>query len=216
MKIVLFGAGGNGKELMPILLENFLYQSNCTLEDFLFVESSPQKDNVLGVKVMSEKAFFEKDYFEEVLFHVSIAEPKTRLDLVNKFLSRGYKSIDIISKLASISKNSNLGIGVSISPFVLISTDVVVGNFSQINYFASISHDVVVGNFVTICPGARINGYINIEDEVFIGAQATIKPGSIQKPRIIGRGAKIGMGAVVLDNVEPFSTVAGNPARKLQ
>jgi acetyltransferase-like isoleucine patch superfamily enzyme len=73
-----------------------------------------------------------------------------------------------------------------------------------------------VGNFVTIGPGVRINGYINIEDDVFIGAQATIKPGSIGNPTVIGKGSKIGMGAVVLGDVQPNSTVVGNPARKLQ
>lgn len=215
MKIVLFGAGGNGKELMPILVENFLNESGCRLEDFQYIETNPKNEFIHSIGVISEKDFFQQDLSDEIFFNVSNADPKTRINLVNKFLSFGYQPVEIISKDARVSTNVKLGLGVMISPLALISSDVKIGNFSQINYFASVSHDVNVGDFVTISPGARINGYINIEDEVFIGAQATIKPGSFGRPRVIGKGSIIGMGAVVLGDVQPYSTVVGNPARNL-
>ena len=34
--------------------------------------------------------------------------------------------------------------------------------------------------------------------------------------KIIGKGATIGMGAVVIEDVPPFVTVVGNPARILE
>lgn len=47
-----------------------------------------------------------------------------------------------------------------------------------------------------------------IEDDVFIGARAIILKGVN-----IGRGAIVGAGAVVTNDVGPFELVAGNPAR---
>ena len=47
-----------------------------------------------------------------------------------------------------------------------------------------------------------------IEDDVWIGAKAAVLKGVR-----IGRGAIVGVGAVVTRNVEPFSVVAGVPAR---
>ena len=73
-----------------------------------------------------------------------------------------------------------------------------------------------MGNFVSIGPGARINGYTQIESSVTIGSQASIKPGTAKKPRIIGEGAIIGMGAVVTKDVEPFSIMVGNPAKPIK
>src|SRR3546814_9914517 len=51
-----------------------------------------------------------------------------------------------------------------------------------------------------------------IEDDVWIGHNALILPGC----KFIGRGAVIGAGAVVTRNVERYTIVAGNPARKLR
>lgn len=51
---------------------------------------------------------------------------------------------------------------------------------------------------------------IKIEDYVFIGTRAMILPGVT-----LGRGAVVAAGAVVTKTVEPYSIVAGVPARKI-
>jgi len=50
-----------------------------------------------------------------------------------------------------------------------------------------------------------------VEDDVWIGASATILPGVK-----IGAGAIIGAGAVVTKNVEPYTIVAGIPAKLIR
>jgi acetyltransferase-like isoleucine patch superfamily enzyme len=49
-----------------------------------------------------------------------------------------------------------------------------------------------------------------VSDDVFIGVGAIVLSGVK-----IGRGAVIGAGAVVTKDVEPYSFVAGVPARKI-
>lgn len=51
-----------------------------------------------------------------------------------------------------------------------------------------------------------------LEDDVWIGHCAIILPGCTH----IGRGAIIGAGAIVTQDVAPYTIVAGNPARKLR
>ncbi len=53
-------------------------------------------------------------------------------------------------------------------------------------------------------------GDVLIGDRVWIGYRALVLPGVT-----IGEGAVVGAGSVVTKDVDPYSIVAGNPARKL-
>ena len=103
-----------------------------------------------------------------------------------------------------------------------------------------IEDDVVVGDRVTVKCGVQLWDGVRIEDDVFIGPNATFSndrfPRSRKKPKsflttvvkqgasiganatilpgvTIGRGAMVGAGAVIVESVPPFAVVAGNPAR---
>ncbi|NLW22240.1 MAG: serine O-acetyltransferase [Tissierellia bacterium] len=74
-----------------------------------------------------------------------------------------------------------------------------------------------VGNNVTMYHGVTLGGiggdpntkrHPTVEDNVMIGAGA-----KILGPITIGKGAKVGANAVVLDDVPPYTTVVGMPAR---
>ena len=84
---------------------------------------------------------------------------------------------------------------------------------------------ITTGNDVSIGPEAALltlghdpqspdfsdkGGDITIGDHVWIGYRAIILPGIT-----IGEGAVVGAGSVVTKDVEPFTIVAGNPARKV-
>jgi acetyltransferase-like isoleucine patch superfamily enzyme/dTDP-4-dehydrorhamnose 3,5-epimerase-like enzyme len=102
-----------------------------------------------------------------------------------------------------------------------------------------IENDVVIGNRVTVKCGVYLWDGIVIEDDVFVGPNATFTndrfPRSKQYPEkfaktvirngasiganatilpglTIGRGAMVGAGAVVTRNVPPYAIVIGNPA----
>lgn len=55
------------------------------------------------------------------------------------------------------------------------------------------------------------DGPVRVEDDVWIGYGALILPGVT-----IGKGAVIGAGSVVAKDVQPYTVVAGNPAKPLK
>ena len=73
----------------------------------------------------------------------------------------------------------------------------------------------MIGDFVTFAPGVMCNGNVHIDDHAYIGTGAILKQGTPDKPLRIGRGAVVGMGAVVTKDVAPGETVIGNPARPM-
>ena len=98
------------------------------------------------------------------------------------------------------------------SPFVTITSNVIIGKCFQANIYSYVAHDSRVGDFVTFAPGAKCNGNVVIEDNVYIGTGAIIRQGRPNKPIVIGQGAIVGMGAIVTKNVPAGVTVIGNPA----
>lgn len=60
--------------------------------------------------------------------------------------------------------------------------------------------------------GVKNNAYksVNIGENSFIGAGAIVLPGTI-----IGKSCIIGAGAVVKGNIEDYSIIIGNPAKKI-
>ncbi len=75
------------------------------------------------------------------------------------------------------------------------------------------THPILYGqSFGVIDSDHTWDGALTIEDDVWIGHNAVILAGC----RRIGRGAIIGAGSIVTRDVEAYSIVAGNPARKLR
>ena len=72
------------------------------------------------------------------------------------------------------------------------------------------SHDIADRN-LPILSSPLTFAPIVVEDDSDIGVGAIIMPGIT-----IGRGAQVGAGAVVTRSVEPYSVVAGNPAKVLR
>ena len=137
-------------------------------------------------------------------------------------------------------ETNNIGKGTRIWAFSHILSDAVIGADCNICDHTFIENDVIIGDRVTIKCGVYLWDGIRIEDDVFIGPNATFTndkfPRSKQYPAefmktIISRGASIGAnatilpgikigkgamvaaGAVVTKDVPDRALVIGNPAR---
>lgn len=77
-----------------------------------------------------------------------------------------------------------------------------------ISHAAMIGHDSRLGELASIMPSAVVSGDVSVGRDVLIGTNATVLQGLS-----IGDRAIVAVGAVVTKDVEPYTTVAGLPAR---
>lgn len=113
-----------------------------------------------------------------------------------------------------------VGRGSKIGSNTVLDADVVIGENTSIQSMVYIPARVRVGSNVFIGPRAVFTNdrypasrrlvETVVEDEAVIGANATIVAGIV-----IGRGAVVAAGAVVTKSVEPYTVVAGVPARPI-
>lgn len=212
----IVGAGGFGREVMPIVEEMLavgLQDSNPKV--FFVVENLKESYVTNGIEVVSETKFFSMDASNKY-FNIAIADAKVRERVANRFIENNCQPFTVQS-LNSISlSNNEVGEGAILCPFVTITSNAKIGKFFHANIYSYVAHDCVIGDYVTFAPKVCCNGNVVIEDYAYIGTGAVIKQGSLDKPTVIGKGAIVGMGAVVTKSVAPNSVVVGNPAEPMK
>ena len=212
----LFGAGGFGREVMPFVRQSvsqklLIPESNI---DIYFVETWEPKDRKINnYPVISIDEFSEIN--GEKYFNVAIGNGQYRAAIVTKVDSNA-TPLTLRSPQTITLDCNTIGVGSIFCHNTMVTSNVNIGKFFQCNIYAYVAHDCVIGDFVTFAPGVRCNGRVHIEDYAYIGTNAIIREGTLDKPLRIGKGAVVGMGAVVTKDVPPGATVVGNPARVME
>jgi UDP-3-O-[3-hydroxymyristoyl] glucosamine N-acyltransferase len=92
----------------------------------------------------------------------------------------------------------------------VITIDVSLGKHCHINLNSTIGHDTTLGDYVTVSPGVNISGNVHIGKNCYIGTNASIK-----EHINICDNTVIGMGSVVVKNIETPGIYVGIPARRM-
>lgn len=146
---------------------------------------------------------------------IGIAGSRTREQIAERLEQAGVRPWTVVSREAVVMDVVVIGDGTLISPFATLTSNIRIGRHFHANLYSYIEHDCPVGDFVTLAPGAKVNGNIVLEDNVDVGSNAVIRQGRPGAHVVIGRGAVIGMAAVVTRSIAPGATVVGNPARPM-
>lgn len=204
--MIIVGAGGHAKEILGVL-----YSKGQTSSVFLYddiTEGLPPKlfDQFT---ILRNAADAKNQLQKDPAFILGVGNPFCRFQLAQTFLDLGGVLTSIISSNASIgSFNVQLGTGLNIMPYSIITEDVRIGKGTLVHFQACIHHDCVVGNYCELLPGSRLLG------KVVVGDYCSIGSGAVVLPRVrIGNRVVVGAGAVVTKDIPDGATVKGVPAK---
>ena len=218
--LVVFGAGGHGREVLDIIeAVNIVAPTWRVLG--VVADSDP-----LGAAVDEHfrssflrrgHAYLGPDLDDNpdggiTAFVIGIGDPATRARVDHRIASRpnALRAATLVHPIASFGSDNTVGDGCVVAAGARVTTNVSLGRHVHLNINATVSHDCVVNDYVTCAPGSTVCGDVRIGANTYVGAGSTIIQG-----RRIGRDATIGAGAVVVDDVADGVTVVGVPARPI-
>lgn len=207
----VYGAGGCGRGIMP-LLEQQVSEPSAEL---VFIDDAPRGERVNGRRVLTWQSFVDASASRKAIT-IGIANSNVREAIDRKRAQANIGLFNVISASSVILHDVELGEGCVISPLAILTANIRIGINFHCNIGSFVEHDCCIGDYVTFGPGVRCNGNVHIADHAYVGSGAVIRQGTADEPLRIGRGAVVGMGAVVTRSVSPGMVVVGNPARPLR
>ncbi len=200
-EISIFGTGGYAKEAYEIITSS----NNFSVKNFVVSDDHYSSENFMGHPVIKQSEFSKM----KTSLVIAIGDADIRKKIVDSFPEEiNYQTI--IHPSAIISPSSKIGIGSIISANSVVSIDVTIGKHAQINFHSSIGHDCNIGDFFTACPGTRVSGSCNIGNQVFLGTNCSLK-----QNLDIADKVNIGIGAVIISDIDEKGTYFGNPDRRM-
>lgn len=193
-RIVIFGAGGFGREII-VPLEKSLVDANDA-RCIVFAEDEPTGDAIRADSITVG---------DQVV--IALGSSSARREVAGRI--RGTPR-QLIAPTAIIGSGVSIGEGAVFCDNTMVTCDAVIGRYFQCNIYSYVAHDCVIGDFVTFAPRVSCNGNVRIGDGAYLGTGAVIRPGVT-----IGTDVTVGMGAVVTKDVPDGTVVVGNPARPI-
>lgn len=202
MKLCIFGAGGFGKEV-------YWLAQQCGREVDAFIEK--QAGGYCCGKPIEDESYFDPNKHQAV---VAVGNPITRQKIIIPLVQQYGMGIftSLISPSANIMSGSvDIGIGTIICANCILTCDITLGNFSQLNLATTIGHDTTTGDLFTTAPGVHVSGKVSVGHRVYLGTNA-----STVEHITINNDVTIGAGACVSKDIIESGTYVGVPARKLE
>ena len=209
--LLIYGAGGFGREIACLLKAINLIKSQWNLIGFIDDGIEPGLSNRYGV-VLGGLSFLNT-YPQNVAVVFSIASPTILQTLVSSITNPLVSFPHIIAPNANIFDPDAFSVGKGNVLFFgcRISCDVQISDFNLFNGFVSLGHDVTMGSFNVLGPSTRVSGNATVGDSNFFGIQSIVLQGLK-----IGDHTRIGPNSVVIRNTKNNSLYYGNPAKRVR
>lgn len=186
--LIIVGAGGFGLEVASYA-EDIIRMRGVGFSIVGFLDDAKPRGSTHGTYPVLGNT--EGELAPDALYVIALGRPEPRRAMVEKLRGRGAKFATLMHPAAYISSTATIGLGSIIAPFASIGPNAVLGAQVVVNTHASVAHDAQVGDCSVLAQHAALDGFAELDANVFIGMHAVI--GSRGK---IAAGASVAAGAV--------------------
>ena len=207
--IVIIGAGGVGREVSLIIQQINELEQTWNLLGFIDDNTDNWGKVINGYSVIGgidSLEFLSNDTY----IVIAIANYKVKKNIVNK-INNKFKFATIVHPKVWIHDYMTVGEGTISYEGAILTANIEIGNHVIISPKCGVGHDSIIKDYVSLLWNVNVSGNDLIEEGVMMGSGSTVIQG-----KKIGKGSIIGAGAVVVNDIESFSTAVGVPAKVIK
>jgi len=209
--LVIFGAGGLGREVLLLLRQLNDAHPTWNLRGF-YDDRAPATPTVAGLPYLGTAADLDATT-EPVAVAVAVGSPAGRAAVVGRLTSPQLRFPVIVHPGVALQPYQHLALGEGciIQQGVILTTDIRLGRFVLLNLGCTVGHDAVLEDFCALMPHVDVGGGAHLETGCYLGTKATV----IQGVRV-GAHSILGAGAVAVRDIPAGCTAVGVPAKVIK
>lgn len=204
-RLLILGSGSFAVEALDIA------ELMGTFEVLGFVNSV---DRILPSTLHSGLPVYSTDTLpaapDDCMIVAGIVSNKRRA-FVEQVSALGYRAATLVHPSSVVSPRATIGEGCIIGAAAVVASNTRLQPHVILNRGCLVGHGNDIGAFSTVGPGANIAGTVTVGENAYIGV------GAVVRDRLsIGACAVVGAGSVVVKAVDPYTLVAGVPAKVIR
>jgi sugar O-acyltransferase (sialic acid O-acetyltransferase NeuD family) len=204
--IVIFGAGGFGREVAWLIDDLNRVRNQYSVLGFIVDDSVLKGELLNGHVVLGGLEYLEGK--KGLSAAIALGDPVSRMRVLTRFAPYNLRYPNLIHPSAMIGTEVRIGIGNIICAGSILTVNINMGSFCQLNLHTTVGHDAVLQDFATTACGVDLAGHSHIGLAAYMGNHSTVLP-SVN----VGAFATVGAGAVVNRDLPVGVTAVGVPAK---
>jgi sugar O-acyltransferase (sialic acid O-acetyltransferase NeuD family) len=209
--LVIFGAGGLGREVLLLLQQLNETHLRWEVRGF-YDDQAPAAPTIAGLPYLGTSAHLNATT-EPLAVAVAVGSPTGRAAVVARLTSPHLLFPVLVHPKVSLTRQQRiaLGEGCIIQQGCMLTCDIVLGRFVLLNLGCTVGHDAILDDFCSLMPHANVSGAAYLATGVYLGTSATIIQGVH-----VGAHTIVGAGAVAVRDLPANITAVGVPARAVK
>ena len=206
--LVIFGAGGLGREVLLLLQQINASRPTWDVRGF-YDDQAPASSTVAGLPYLGTSADLNASP-TPLAVALAVGSPVGRAAVVGRLTSPQLSFPILVHPRVVLTSLQRimLGDGCIIQQGCILTCDITLGRFVLLNLGCTVGHDAVLDDFCSLMPHANVSGAARLETGVYLGTSSTIIQGVS-----IGANTVVGAGAVVVRDLPANVTAVGVPAK---
>lgn len=209
-KLVIFGAGGFGREVQWLIDRINVQESVWDILGFIDDGKSVGMTSD-GCKIIGGLEYLLQVQ-ETMAVVCAVGNAQIRKKIIEKCKTNPYLYFpNMVDPSVIMSDKVQMGEGNIICAGTVLTVDIHINDFVIINLNTTIGHDAIIQSYVTIYPNVNVSGMVRVDENCELGTGTQIIQGVHINSQII-----LGAGTVVISDLEDAGTYVGIPARQVR